>query len=112
MEWIYPIQLDRYGLAREGESLEFLREETGLDIEDREQFDLAWSALRVALKEYSTGDWDHIVGNLDHETLLFFRELLCDHADDAVQVAGAHKYALIRSTAFIQHSAIRKHSGG
>jgi len=105
MEWIYPIRLDRYGLALEGESLELLRTKTGFDIEEQDRDDLAWSALRGALKKLPPADWERIVETLDHETLLFFRELLREHEEDAVRVAGSHKYTLVRGGAFLRHLA-------
>jgi hypothetical protein len=105
MEWIYPIQLDRYGLADEGlkESLESLREETGFDVEDEEQFDFAWSVLRAALKELTTAEWERTLETLDREDLVLFRELLHEHWEDAVRLIGRHKYWQIRGAAFLRH---------
>jgi hypothetical protein len=105
MEWIYPIRLDRHGLADEGlkESLEALREETGFDVEDEEQPDFAWQLLRVGLKDFATAKWELILSTLDRENLLVLRELLREYEEDAIRVASPVKYAEVRVSAFIHH---------
>jgi hypothetical protein len=103
MRWIFPIRLDEYGLALEGESLEALRDESGFDVEANEsEQSLAWPAIRPALKECSPEALRQIIASLDHETLHFFSELLHENAEDAVRVVGSDKYAMICNEAFIR----------